>query len=1007
MTSHAICRSVLALLCAAAAAPVLPGAAAATPPGFTLSPAQYWASEWATAPRLPTAGDADGDGHADLLSLWPEGDGVIDVARTSPFGKTVGSVPGLRGFGRDGVAGACGRFTGGVGVDYVGVFADGSVLVASRMARGTAQYTVNVPAGTIPKEQMPKRPVHAIPGDFDGGGGLDVLLAGADGRLLLLRNETAPGAGSAAAAPRFVAVSVAGRLPDGARELAAGAVGDDGRARLFFMDNKGAVARAVLQKNTSAAAPLRLGTPFPVCRAAPGEKMAVGRFLGGATADLLVGRRLLPGGDPARVVFLPNLPGPDESREDEHWIVADFDGNGKDDLLRRRASRVRFRERDVYIHYASDARDDPKGFISTAQDGLLDDWKTGKRTPPGGLDLRALGCKVGRRDVIVEIGRFENVDEGRLRAEMDIAVRKFAEMPLVNPDGSRGIALHVIFQAPMPLSQRDRVHARFDEEYPAPEHRGVTHYFLAEAGGPLVAQIMGANGHFDGSHTQFLHEFGHNLGLVHEGHWGGPPFCPIYPSVMNYTYNGSLYSVENVRYSDGRLGALGLDERRLSERLPLSAADAAYLGKSPYHFRLRPGAKPDETLVDWNWNGVFGEEDIAADINYKPGAHIGGLNTVTKAQTAPALVAHGEGADAALLLLYGTFGESAGGAAAGERNLSPRRPGGLRARRWAGKDVDADGGRWADPVTLEPSGVTGEASACHVGGTTWAAYPAADGVRVRPLWLENGAVRFGDATVVPGSTGASPTLAAVGGGRLALLLWRNGQTPVGLRLATPGGEHSAKFGRETQLDCWSGGPVGAAAAGGDGLLFVATVEERDTGHREWLRTHRYAVPSGTTAFSEGPLRASDRQWAGGRHAGQYSYNRPILLWERVPGFEAEGRLFALAGGRYSSAEPWSKHYVTMQVADKTIDVDWSLSGGWLTRQYHGGDVRSRSAPGACFFRGEIALAQRRLDGDARADDDVIVMFHARGVEAGAMGDFDDVGFIRDVGLRRSIFNVAP
>jgi hypothetical protein len=95
----------------------------------------------------------------------------------------------------------------------------------------------------------------------------------------------------------------------------------------------------------------------------------------------------------------------------------------------------------------------------------------------------------------------------------------------------------------------------------------------------------------------------------------------------------------------------------------------------------------------------------------------------------------------------------------------------------------------------------------------------------------------------------------------------------------------------------------------------------------------------------------------------------------------------------------------MQIADKVKSVDGALSGGWLTRQYHGGDVLSRSAPGACFFRGDVVVAGRLWDANPGGDDQLRIMFHGRGVDSGTMGDFDDVGFIRDIGLRRSIVSV--
>ena len=144
---------------------------------------------------------------------------------------------------------------------------------------------------------------------------------------------------------------------------------------------------------------------------------------------------------------LPALPALAEAEGDRHWIVGDFDGNGRDDLLRQRESGPPFAgwvapeppwwsshysrwtdpflAHDTLIHFSSLGGDQHKGYISSSGDGLLDEWKTG-RVRPGGLDLKVLGCRVGRRDVIVEIERFDSVNLELLKAEVDVTVRLFA-----------------------------------------------------------------------------------------------------------------------------------------------------------------------------------------------------------------------------------------------------------------------------------------------------------------------------------------------------------------------------------------------------------------------------------------------------------------------------------------------------------------------------------------------------------------------------------------------------
>ena len=204
---------------------------------------------------------------------------------------------------------------------------------------------------------------------------------------------------------------------------------------------------------------------------------------------------------------MATVPTPAEAKGDRHWIVGDFDGNGRDDLLRQRESgppfigwvapeppwwsshysrwSEPFLAHDTLIHFSSLEGDQHKGFISSSDDGLLDDWKTG-RVRPGGLDLKSIGCRVGRTDLILEIERWSNVDFRLLSPEVELTVRRFAAMPVANPDGSRGIALHVIYREPIPHERFDEVMKNFNDLFPPKPHRGVVHSMFCGAGGSRV-----------------------------------------------------------------------------------------------------------------------------------------------------------------------------------------------------------------------------------------------------------------------------------------------------------------------------------------------------------------------------------------------------------------------------------------------------------------------------------------------------------------------------------------
>ena len=345
------------------------------------------------------------------------------------------------------------------------VFADGSVRVLYGFDRKTGRYANDDLAATIPAQLRGKVPLRAVAGDFDGDSRTDVVLVADDGRVLLLRNDR-----GASGSPRFVCVDTDALLPPGVAQASARAVSVEGPTdELVWLDHKGLIVRAGWDLNAGQKA--RLVRKVEVLKTDPTARLVAGRFRGQKTCDLLVGQLLLPGGDPTGAVTLSVLPALGAAQGDRHWIVADVDGNGLDDLIRQLdwgepfpgwyapptyrwlyegpRNFQRFVGHDTLIHFSHREADSHRGFISTAGDGLLDDWKTG-RVKPGGLDLKAMGCRVGRKDLIVEIERLSTVNLRVLSAEVEITVRAFAAMSVANPDGSHGIALHAIYRDPTP-----------------------------------------------------------------------------------------------------------------------------------------------------------------------------------------------------------------------------------------------------------------------------------------------------------------------------------------------------------------------------------------------------------------------------------------------------------------------------------------------------------------------------------------------------------------------------
>ncbi len=995
----------------------LAAASACASEGYALSRGQYWLTAWAARPIFSLVGDVDGDGRADLIAFDPRGDASLWVHRTSILGKPTPQVSARERFGREGLAAIAGRFTRGAGEDVLAVFADGSVRIASGTRRGGAVYARDDLAATIAPGMRQRPSIRLVAGEFDGDGRIDAIVVDDSGRLLLLRNETAE-----ASSPHFRCEEVDGALPPKVPQVAAGRFAAGGRAELVWKDGANSICRAGL--NFSTGQRPGLGPVTRLLTAAPADRLAVGRFRGGEACDLIVGRRLLPGGDASRAFDVATLPTPEEASGDRHWIVGDFDGNGRDDLLRQResgppfvgwvapeppwwSSHYRrwtdpFLAHDTVIHFSSLEGDQRKGYIASAGDGLLDDWKTGS-VRPGGLDLKALGCRVGRRDLIVEVERFDSVNFDLLKAGVSITTRRFAQAHVANPDGSRGIALHVIYREPTPHEQFDLVAKTLYEQYPPRAHRGVVHtMFCGPFGAALMMSDKGGFGTSTEVHDMMSHELGHELGLNHDGYQTHN--SPIYPSLMSYTYQ-NITDGHDSRYSDGSLRSLLLNERKLSERLPVPFDRVRFLANDPYYYPLR--AAGSSTLVDWNRNGIFGEAGVLADINYSHFTDIGRRRyEVGSSESGPALATVGDGPAQRLLLFSGrargNLPRPAPDAPASAASLGPERPGAIVVRVWLGDDRDRDGERWSAETLVEANGVIGDPAAVSGRNAIWVAYATTAGARVRRVTLGRQAdatPRVGEAVPIEQSNGAEPSLSAVGDG-LALFLWRGPGRPVGVRRLAPT-IAGLETGPELELPIDSVAPVAAAAGpnrGGRPTVWVASIGGPEP-RQPRVTVHHYV--------SEGGGRARFLEIGRNLVDGSFARRPMTLLWRPEHGLDATGRIYLFAGGQYflqpcriqAVDTPWAEQTVSINVRNGPVD-------GWLHRRYYApGDFDSRSAPGACWFRDDIAYANRLHSPQPDRNDRLLLGFTATGAYD-TMTDFDDYAFIAEIGLCHSLSMVS-
>jgi len=940
---------------------------------FRLTPPLVWSSGFGASPRIPLAGDANADGFADLLCVYPPDKGIIDLALNGLGEKLLFPTQARTGFGQDCLAAVSGEFAGPKGADVLGIFPDGSIHVAHTLVEG--RYTQDEVVATL--NPKPSHPLPIAAGDFDGDHKTDVALCTADGALAFLWNE-----GSARA--RFRIQTIVSGLK--ALRLFAGDLDGKGRADLIWQAQNGNIFRAQISAGG-------LGPFRKIARAAASEPVCVGLFDRDQRADIVIGKRLLPGGDLRQAITLPELA---EPKGASILVSGDINGDGRDDIIRYRRTGEKFIGDDVivYLTYAEGDPDPDSDGLPTEEekrlgtdplrrdtdaDGLLDGWEV---KGAHGLDLPKMGCSPLHKDVLVQAQRWENVDEAAWNKEFEKAVKYYADLPVKNPDGKSGIALHLIPSAPIPKAKAEGRHwGDVGNEFFPKEYRGLGHWMQITPGGGGQAGQMADMGSCGAGYAVFIHEFGHQLGLDHTGYWG--VWSPTYTSLMNYVYSYSFDGKGDlIHYSHGELSKLVLRETDLSERLPFPMEKVKFLSGPPYHYRLKASGK--ETLIDWNWNGILGETHIRADINYAYSTTGGLRQHLDRAYCAPYLVTHGQ----QLLLFYGQLPFAPGKTPPPDAknlppSLCPELPGRLMMRIYQG------GQSWSDPLVVEESALAGDPVAVSHKREVWVFYPTPDGVRYRRLWQRSRGWEIGPSQAVVDTKDMQASAVSYNG-RLFLFLWSGPKAEVVYRIIDTRGSSPARSAGFTSTF-----PPGFTVDPVRKHLLIGTGEDQDKD-----RPSRWQVRRWSRA-PKGKLIELEKTWVEGEKGGDRGTQRPTLILQRTPDVGPEGRLHFISGGMASEQSPNTCYYDAMQIADK------SIKDGWLTRRYYDEWTQSRSAPAAAWYRGDIVLASRWPGGHpAESNLNLYVGYHGLGIESDPMGDFDDITFIANLGCERSVLYLA-
>ncbi|MCY1043230.1 hypothetical protein OV208_18075 [Corallococcus sp. bb12-1] len=260
----------------------------------------------------------------------------------------------------------------------------------------------------------------------------------------------------------------------------------------------------------------------------------------------------------------------------------------------------------------------------------------------GGVDLRYFGADPRKKDLFVEMDYYPGLKPTQVA--LDRVTAAFAAAPVTNPDGSTGIALHLVADQQIAAADVDLdlnpVWTDFDvikAKYFNARRAPFFHYLLVadhyDGGGssgisrgiPAHDFIMtlGNWGTPGGTEQQqagtLMHELGHNIGLMHGGNENAN-YKPNYLSLMSYNYQLGGLRVDGVNgvldYSRLRISTVyesSVNEVYAFAPLsPTTEADLAHYGVRINNIFVSGNASAN---LDFNNNGVILNAYVAQDLN--------------------------------------------------------------------------------------------------------------------------------------------------------------------------------------------------------------------------------------------------------------------------------------------------------------------------------------------------------------------------------------------------------
>lgn len=606
-------------------------------------------------------------------------------------------------------------------------------------------------------------------------------------------------------------------------------------------------------------------------------------------------------------------------------------------------------------------------------DGLPECWES------------ALGLSSLKANLILVPVLEPRVTREEVQPALNKVVDFFARMPNRNPDGSTGIDVLIQWGASLTDLDGDlRV-------------RGIPVDLIGKGHGVLIGPGTGGGGgtgHSDWSGStnnwhSIVHELGHQLGLDHGPRLSGIP-SPLYTSIMNYDYSYQFNGDPNaVHFSSGKFRSVSLDERNLNETLSFTRGDLEFLSQEPYHFGIQ-AAGPGSTNVDFNRNGVFGENGLRADVN--GGTAVTARNRTDFAETAGGFVLttfQGQ-----LVAVYSDLLRPISWSGYTEAGLSARNVGRLRYQIYA-ED------RLSSPRNLVATGVTGDPHALEAFGYLFATFPTTGGYSVRSYEPGStaGSLRMTGLQSQPRAPLSHPILVRTSDPEeLYLFIWDEATKRVRYRKVMASASGEISFGPVADLNMNRGGapirsnsPVGGIWNPRTRRITLVTTERNGSfqgrmkmidltwGRRRWL--------------------GEAERWVMGTSDAAATLSRPTLLFDDRP---SAGR-----DGQYLLYNLWERSGSDATLTE-LIRLNPNPAGGiWTKQLMQNVWTTTRSAPSAVLYQNDVAWGWRVNETFPVVPNILQVFLQASGVTDDIrIADHDDVDWIATQGLRESLRNVS-